>query len=665
LHGLAAVLSTKPSLEVIQNDGGVTVAPSLLAVGCSRTLFAMTSKLSASLPPDDLMTRIGVSPDAFPTRESREKIFEDVGYAVYECIRNEVPRKDEQAILDFGCGSGRVLRWFAEEPGLRLAGCDIDASSIAWMQAKFDPAIRLYVSSSTPPLPEQDDTFDLVYCGSVFSHLTGWAPWLLELRRILKPGGVLVASLHGRGFWHLGFHGARGIPWDEDKTGLLVEHYGSRFEDSWGPAIYASEWWVREHWGRAFDIERFEAIGFGLPPENQTIGQAWVVARKPETTSAALTPFDLESPSMDAREATAALWAQQLAYEEVEHLAGHLRSLLLAQQAELEPNKTPQAVTLPFPPLELANRVGSLDDAADPIAFYNELGCHAYDEIVHRLPENWTFAGKRVLDFGCGAGRTLRHFVAEASLGEVWGCDIDEPSIQWLNEHLCPPFHAVLNEADPPLEFPSSSFDLIWGISVFTHLVDNWSQWLAELHRILKADGLVYLTFMGQGTSDLIAGEPWNEERVGMNVLKYGQRWDLGGPMVMHSPWWIEEHWGRAFEILSLRPDGFGSDPIFGHGSVLMRKRNQSVNVEVLERIEPGNPREAVALAHNVKQLRAEVAALRNDVAYLRSQGEHTPTLEIQVADLTRRLTVLEGSKSWTLTKPLRLVARQIRTALR
>jgi SAM-dependent methyltransferase len=271
------------------------------------------------------MIRVGVSPDAFPTREAREEIFDQVGRGVHQSIRNAVPSEVGQTILDFGCGSGRVLRWFAEESGLNLAGCDIHQPSITWMQANFDPGVRLYANDPSPPLPESNDTFDLVYGGSVFSHLTDWAPWLLELRRILKPGGALVASFHGRGFWGEGFHGSRGVPWDEDLTGILVEHYGSSFEDGWGPAVYMSEWWVREHWGRAFGIDRFEPVGFGMP-DTATAGQGWLVARKP-VRAQPLTSSDLEAPSPDSRELGAALRGRQLAYEEIEHLTGYLRSV--------------------------------------------------------------------------------------------------------------------------------------------------------------------------------------------------------------------------------------------------------------------------------------------------------------------------------------------------
>jgi hypothetical protein len=154
-----------------------------------------------------------------------------------------------------------------------------------------------------------------------------------------------VASLHGRGFWSMGLHGMRGVPWDEDNTGLLVERYGSRFEDSWGPAVYVSEWWVREHWGRTFDIERFEPTGFGfVQPENQLTGQAWLVARKPQDARS-LTPGDLESPSTDPREARAALRAQRLAYEEVEKL--------LLWQSERAQGLEAQAADLALTPADL------------------------------------------------------------------------------------------------------------------------------------------------------------------------------------------------------------------------------------------------------------------------------------------------------------------------
>jgi SAM-dependent methyltransferase len=295
---------------------------------------------------------------------------------------------------------------------------------------------------------------------------------------------------------------------------------------------------------------------------------------------------------------------------------------------------------LPYPPLQLAHRVGSLADAVDPFDYYDQLGRETREGILAALPPDWDFAGKRILDFGCGAGRTLRHFTREAVDAELWGCDIDGESIHWMQEQMCPPFHAFANGPEPPLDLADASFDLIWAISVFTHLAADWSRWLLELHRLLKPDALLFVTFMGRGMSQEIAGEPWNDNDFGMNVLKSGQSWDLGGPMVMHSPWWIEAHWGRAFEIVSLVPDGFANKPWLDHGSVLMRKRDATLDPAELERIAPGDARETRALVHNVKQLHAESRELRTGLDYVDAKLEENTQrhelLEAQISDLTR-----------------------------
>jgi SAM-dependent methyltransferase len=321
----------------------------------------------------------------------------------------------------------------------------------------------------------------------------------------------------------------------------------------------------------------------------------------------------------------------------------------------------------PYPPHHLADRVGSLRDATNPREYYDELGRKARSDILERLPQGWTFSGKRVLDFGCGAGRVLRHFGAEAIDAEIHGCDIDGASVVWLDEHLSPPFHVFLNGAEPPLDQPSSSYDLIWGISVFTHLTDTWSRWLIELYRLLVPQGLLYLTFSGRGMSSWITGEQWDETRVGMNVLKYGQGWDLGGPMVVHSPWWIKEHWGRAFEIISLVPDGFASETSFGQGSVLMRKRDVAIDVPLLEQMAPDDPREALALSHNVAQLCAESATLRRECqdikASLATSRQRCSDLEAQLAEIGSQFSTLTNSRSWRLTKPLRFAAQKARAA--
>lgn len=288
----------------------------------------------------------------------------------------------------------------------------------------------------------------------------------------------------------------------------------------------------------------------------------------------------------------------------------------------------------PFPPAHLVRRVSSVTpdnpyhvalskrapwhDVHDLVGTNNEIGRRCADTIRQLLPPGWSFEGKRVLDFGCGIGRTLRHFATDAEVAEMHGCDIDEPSIDWLRENLSPPFHFARTREEPPLPYGDDSFDLVWAISVFTHLTDSWSRWLLEVRRVLRPGGLFVASFSGRGYEVAIAGPPWNEswdeDRIGMNVLLPGNPWDVGGPAVFHSCWWLAEHWGRAFEVLEMRPDGLASVPGMGQGIVLMRNDERPVTVEDLE-APSDDPREVVALVRNREQLAAEIGALRDLVA--------------------------------------------------
>jgi SAM-dependent methyltransferase len=309
----------------------------------------------------------------------------------------------------------------------------------------------------------------------------------------------------------------------------------------------------------------------------------------------------------------------------------------------------------PYPPLPLANRVGSLEEARDPYEFYDELGRGAREDIERTLPAGWSFDGKTVLDFGCGAGRTLRHFLPEADTAEFWGCDIDAESIEWLDANLSPPLRVFRNGPEPPLSAPDDTFDLIWAVSVFTHLAESWSSWLIELRRVMKPGGLLVATFMGEGMSERIAGEKWDEDRVGMNVIRYGQSWDLGGPMVLHSPWWIREHWGRGFDVLELRPQGFATPAAHGQGIVLLQKNDADVTREDLERIDAGTePRETAALQHNLQMVQAEVADLRLGIDHFRGQAD----------TLRQHVESFERSRSWRLTEPLRRATNALRGLL-
>jgi SAM-dependent methyltransferase len=323
---------------------------------------------------------------------------------------------------------------------------------------------------------------------------------------------------------------------------------------------------------------------------------------------------------------------------------------------------------LPFPPLELANRVGSLEGAADPFEHFDRLGAAARRDLEAMLPHDWKWEGKRVLDFGCGAGRTLRHWLPESEIASFAGCDIDEESVAWLRSHLSPPFEVFRNDAEPPLPVADGDFDLVYAVSVFTHLTSSWSSWLAELHRILAPDGILLLTFMGPGIAELISGEPWDATHTGMFTFREGQSWDLGGPMVLHSEWWIREHWERAFDFLAVQNEGFGSVGGESQGIVTLRRRDVAVDPEMLERIDSAESREAPALQRNLAFVQREVVELREALATsereraaLADAARRAAEAEAQLQRIRSAHDLVVGSKSWRLTSPLRSAVARAR----
>lgn len=103
-------------------------------------------------------------------------------------------------ILEWGCGPARVLQHLVSprSASWELYGSDYNEKTIAWCQQNYKN-MQFIQNQLLPPIPVESSYFDVVYCISVFTHLSEALhyEWRDELLRILKPGGLFIGTFHG------------------------------------------------------------------------------------------------------------------------------------------------------------------------------------------------------------------------------------------------------------------------------------------------------------------------------------------------------------------------------------------------------------------------------------------------------------------------------------
>jgi ubiquinone/menaquinone biosynthesis C-methylase UbiE len=118
------------------------------------------------------------------------------------CLKSSKPLSSMDAILDFGCGWGRIIRIFLRdvEPE-KLYGCDC-TPEIVNICREMNKWCNFDLTNYFPPTGYKSSTFDLIYAYSVFSHLSEKYNkiWLEEFYRIMKPNGILCITIRQKNF---------------------------------------------------------------------------------------------------------------------------------------------------------------------------------------------------------------------------------------------------------------------------------------------------------------------------------------------------------------------------------------------------------------------------------------------------------------------------------
>jgi SAM-dependent methyltransferase/glycosyltransferase involved in cell wall biosynthesis len=104
---------------------------------------------------------------------------------------------------------------------------------------------------------------------------------------------------------------------------------------------------------------------------------------------------------------------------------------------------------------------------------------------------------ERALDWGSSSGRVTRWLAAAYPEVDWHGADPNEGAIAWARRHL-PEATFHVSPQDPPLPFADGHFDLVLAVSIWSHYgAGSALAWLAEMHRVIKPGGHLWLTTHG------------------------------------------------------------------------------------------------------------------------------------------------------------------------
>lgn len=233
----------------------------------------------------------------------------------------------------------------------------------------------------------------------------------------------------------------------------------------------------------------------------------------------------------------------------------------VAKQYQLVEGLSEKTASIPIPPADLRARVHGAEELSGFLRIGKTVALDL-ESTIRSIPIALN-RSSRVLDFGCGCGRIINWFHDLHPNTKFYGADIDAEAITWCQENLSDKGIFSVNKSMSPLSYANEFFDLVYSISIFTHLPEEMQfAWLKELQKVCKKGAYLLLTVHGENLfpSKLESVKPEFEER---GFYYFIENQTNGLPEFyqtsFHLESYIRDRWSAFFEIEKIIPKGIAN----------------------------------------------------------------------------------------------------------